>query len=174
MARNIEIKAISRNFLRLKAIVESISSSSEEIHQEDTFFVCNNGRLKLRVFSSNSAELIFYDRPNSREPKLSNYSIVKTSDPQTLKSLLMAAYGVRAVVKKKRLLFIVGQTRIHLDQVEGLGSFVELEVVLRSDQDLEEGRKIADELVQILEISESDLIDCAYVDLITSAEKLPT
>jgi len=76
------------------------------------------------------------------------------------------ALGVRGVVKKKRRLFLVGQTRVHLDEVDGLGHFVELEVVLRVNQSEEQGRKIAQELMRQLEISESDLLSGAYVDMI--------
>ncbi|EFN89274.1 hypothetical protein EAI_01100 [Harpegnathos saltator] len=74
--------------------------------------------------------------------------------------------GVVGVVKKIRQLFIVGQTRIHIDQVDGLGNFIELEVMLQENQDIETGQKIADELMQALSITKDDLIAEAYIDLL--------
>ena len=81
---------------------------------------------------------------NTAGPKRSDYLIVETSDPSTLKATLTAALGVRGVVRKTRRLYLVGQTRVHLDEVEGLGQFMELEVVLRPEQSNAEGQAIAD------------------------------
>lgn len=61
---------------------------------------------------------------------------------------------------------MVGQTRIHIDSVQGLGDFMELEVVLRPDQTLEEGRKIADNIKTKLDVKDENLIECAYMDLL--------
>lgn len=89
------------------------------------------GRLKLRQFSPESGELIAYSRADVAGTKQSDYLIVPTSTPAELRALA-AALGVRQTVIKTRVLLRVGQTRIHLDAVQGLGSFVELEVVLRT------------------------------------------
>lgn len=79
-------------------------------------------------------------------------------------SVLKPALGVKGEVKKTRHLFLYGQTRIHLDEVHKLGHFMELEVVLTPDQTLEDGKKIADDLMNKLEINEEDLITGAYLD----------
>ncbi|HSB67662.1 MAG TPA: class IV adenylate cyclase, partial [Anaerolineales bacterium] len=76
------------------------------------------------------------------------------------------AFGVRGVVSKVRYLFMVGQTRIHLDKVSDLGEFIELEVVLNSGQSDADGEWIANGLMRQLGITEQDLIDTAYVDLL--------
>ena len=136
------------------------------LQQHDTFFPCTNGRLKLRELSAAKGELIFYRRPDTASPRQSDYSIYPTNSPASLRALLTAAFGVGTVVVKTRLLYLVGETRIHLDSVVGLGSFVELEVVLAPDQSAEEGHRVARELMLALEIDQADLIDCAYADLL--------
>ena len=77
-----------------------------------------------------------------------------------------AALGVGITVTKCRFLYLVGQTRIHLDEVEGLGAFLELEVVLKPGQSEQEGRQIADQIMREMEVTEADLVACAYVDLL--------
>ena len=136
------------------------------IEQEDTFFAAPRGRLKLRKFSSNSAELIYYEREDGPGPKASRYSISRTPEPDSLKAVLQMSLGVRGVVRKTRTLYVVGQTRIHLDEVEGLGSFVELEAVLQPNQSHADGVRIARELMAKLEIRDSELVEQAYIDLL--------
>jgi len=84
--------------------------------------------------------------------------------PNELRSTLQAALGELGTVRKTRFLHIYGQTRIHIDQVEGLGNFMELEVVLTPDQTLEQGQQIAEDLMQKLEIGTNNLISGAYLD----------
>jgi len=167
MPRNIEIKARISDTRAVEALAAALSDTAPElIEQEDTFFNVPRGRLKLRVFSPTKGELIFYERDDCAGPKCSLYSIVPTIDPSALKSLLSAALGVRAVVRKRRTLYLCGQTRIHLDDVEGLGDFLELEVVLTPEQRVEEGTAIASDLMRRLNIRPSDLVEGAYVDLL--------
>ncbi len=143
--------------------------SSLTIAQEDTFFHTPQGRLKLRVLSADRGQLIYYERADSSGPRRSEYFISTTNEPQSLKTLLSASLGVRGVVQKERLLYHVGITRIHLDQVTGLGSFLELEVVLNSGESEEEGQAIAAELMAKLKIEPSDLVEVAYIDLLDLA-----
>ena len=138
----------------------------ELLLQEDTFFLSPNGRLKLRVLQSGPAQLIHYDRPDLQGPKRSNYHVFETNDPENLRTALSRAYGIRGVVRKERLLYMVGQTRVHLDSVEGLGHFVELEVVLRPGQSDDEGQAIARDLMARLGIREADLLETAYMDML--------
>jgi len=167
MARNIEIKAHARDFRKQTRIAEKLGKGkSELIVQEDTFFNVPAGRLKLRVFGNGTGELIQYERKDSRGPSESNYLLSPTRNPESLRALLTEALGVRAVVRKHRMVYFCGQTRIHLDQVEGLGPYIELEVALEDDQGVAEGEAIAEELMAKLEIEDNDLIDTAYVDLL--------
>ena len=148
------------------SIVAQIADSGPVIiEQEDVFFNCSKGRFKLRTFSDKTGELIYYNRDSGNGPSECNYSIVKTSDPSLIHSILTEALGVRGIIRKKRTLYMFGQTRIHLDNVSGLGKFAEIEVVLSPGQTTSEGIDIAHSLMQRLEISESDLIDAAYIDM---------
>ncbi|KAL0964882.1 hypothetical protein UPYG_G00273860 [Umbra pygmaea] len=129
------------------------------------------GRLKLRnLMQDGNGQLIFYERPACDGPKLSNYSISATQDPEGLRTVLADALGVTGEVKKERRLFLVGQTRVHLDTVEGLGHYMELEVVMRDDQRLEEGEAIARTLMKELCVGEDSLVTGAYMDLLLAAQ----
>jgi predicted adenylyl cyclase CyaB len=170
MPSNIEIKARARNFDEIKARAEKLSDKSVEvIPQEDTFFNTPRGRLKLRALSEAKGQLIYYTRPDQEGPKRSDYHIYQTSDPENLKGVLALAYGIRGIVKKTRYLYRVGQTRVHLDDVEGLGQFMELEVVMREGQSDAEGQAIAEELMERLGVASSDLLEGAYMDLLESS-----
>ena len=167
MPVNIEIKSKVNNFEVLKAKIESLYNiKPQEIFQDDTFFNIENGRLKLRTFSNNTGELIFYERSNSAGPKRSDYFIYKTENPDEIKKVLKTSLGIRGVVRKKRFLYLVANTRIHLDEVENLGSFLELEVVLNPEQSENEGKQVAADFMDKLNINEKDLIDLAYIDLL--------
>lgn len=166
MARNIEIKARATAFEEQAQIATCIADSPPAlIEQTDTFFHVPRGRLKLREFGNGTGELIQYSRADSFGPKQSTYVRSPTHEPQSLKEALTTALGVRAVVKKRRTLFLVGQTRIHLDEVMGLGRFIELEVVLRPEQTEEDGVVVAERLMSELGVQQADLVAGAYVDL---------
>jgi len=167
MASNIEIKARVDDFDALKARAESLSDQPvEAIWQEDIFFKTEKGRLKLRVLAPDLGYLIYYERPDHDRPKRSDYHLAKTDEPDNLKTTLSLSLGVRGVVRKTRYLYMAGQTRIHLDEVEGLGHFLELEVVMREDQSDAEGQAIAEELMRKLGVREEALIGGAYMDLL--------
>src|SRR5271156_462138 len=140
MSRNIELKAqISDVDLLLPKILAIADQGPFEIIQEDTFFACDTGRLKLRTFSKFDGELIYYRRINQRDAKESFYLRSPTSAPETLLELLSTAYGQTGRVQKHRTLFLAGRTRIHLDRVSGLGHFLEIEVVLEEHEPAEIG-----------------------------------
>jgi predicted adenylyl cyclase CyaB len=166
MPTNIEIKARVHDLPALRQRAEKMSDTPVQvIPQEDTFFNTPHGRLKLRQLGPQHGQLVYYERPDAAGPKRSEYLIAETTNPTTLKATLTAALGVRGVVRKRRCLYLVGQTRIHLDEVEGLGQFMELEVVLRPGQNDAEGQAIAQDLMEKLGIAESDLLEDAYMDL---------
>ena len=144
MPTNIEIKArvVERRAMEKRAAALS-DSSLRVIRQEDVFFNVRKGRLKLRFFGPRRGELIFYEREDSVRPKPSDYVIFPTNRPKELREALARALGVAGVVRKTRHLYLAGNTRIHLDEVEGLGHFLELEVVLSRGQKPREGRQIA-------------------------------
>lgn len=167
MAKNIEIKAQIKNLPKLLTLAKEISDSDEIIiNQKDIFYNVPKGRLKLRIFSPQKGELIYYERNDMNGPTESNYFITKIENPSTLNETLSLALGIKGVVEKKRILFLIGQTRLHVDNVENLGQYMELEVVLREGQSNKNGEDIAKDLMRKLEISDEDLIDKAYIDLI--------
>ncbi|MFT4192991.1 MAG: class IV adenylate cyclase [Comamonas sp.] len=167
MPRNIEIKAkissVSAIASRASAIADQ--SAIEEV-QDDTFFQCVNGWLKLRELSASQGKLIFYRRDDQKGPKESFYVCSLTTEPATLRESLSLAYGQAGRVQKKRTMFLVGRTRIHLDQVVGLGDFLEIEVVLQDDEPSEVGVREAHEIMRQLGVESKQLIEGAYVDLL--------
>jgi predicted adenylyl cyclase CyaB len=167
LGRNVEIKARPRDVARTRDAARSLADSAPTlIRQVDTFFRTQVGRLKLRVFEDGSGELIHYERADTSGPKESRYVIARLPQAEDVRSVLAGALGVRTVVRKTRMLYLVGQTRIHIDEVEGLGTFLELEVVLRADQSAEDGHRVAEELMVRLGVATGDLVAGAYADLL--------
>jgi predicted adenylyl cyclase CyaB len=102
-----------------------------------------------------------------RESRCSRYLIARTTDPQIAQQILTKTLGVMGVVKKTRTLYLIGQTRVHIDEVEGLGSFPELEVVLQPEQSDIEGKAVAERLMSEFGIDKQQLIPEAYIDLLS-------
>jgi len=172
MARNIEIKARVDDFSALYEKIALISDGLPDIiDQDDTFFICPHGRLKLRTLAPDRGELIFYQRPDQAGPKTSFYKLSETHDPESLRETLTLAYGAAGRVIKQRTLFMIGQTRLHLDRVKGLGDYLEFEVVLAEDETPEQGITIAEDLLERLGIDRLELVDQAYVDLLNAKGK---
>jgi len=170
MPSNIEIKARVHDFDEIRQRAERLSDTPlQVISQEDVFFNTERGRLKLRVLAPDRAQLIYYMRSDQEGPKRSDYHIFETPDPENLKRVLELAYGIRGVVKKTRYLYMVGQTRVHLDDVEGLGRFMELEVVMQAGQSDADGQAIAKGLVSRLGVERVDLLEGAYMDLLETS-----
>ena len=167
MARNIEIKARIESVEEIAGKVAAIADRGPiEIAQDDTFFVCERGRLKLRAFSATEGQLVFYRRANQAGPKESFFVISPTASPDSLREALSLAYGQGGRVRKHRTLYLIGRTRVHLDRVEGLGHFLELEVVLSEGERPEPGIEEAHTLMASLGISAAQLIEGAYIDLL--------
>jgi predicted adenylyl cyclase CyaB len=169
MPRNIEIKARVHDIEALKIAAAAIADQGPmEIEQDDTFFRCDAGRLKLRVFADGNGELIFYRRANKQGPKESSYWLSPTTSPASLRQAMTLAYGELGRVKKRRTLYLAGRTRIHLDRVDQLGNFLELEVVLQTDEPADSGVREATTLMRRFNIGREQLIESAYIDLLLS------
>lgn len=167
MPRNIEIKARVADLDALRQRVIGIAEDGPSVlDQEDTFFHCAIGRLKVRRFSPTEGELIYYQRADEARPKESRYLRAPTHEPENLIAVLAAAFGVRAVVRKRREVYLVGQTRVHVDRVQELGDFIELEVVLGEGQSVAAGIAVARQLMGELQLTKGDLVAGAYVDLL--------
>ena len=170
MPRNIEIKARITSVAALLQRARALADGpAQAITQDDTFFNVPHGRLKLRQFADGSAELIHYQRPDTGEAKASDYVRVDVPDPAALREALARGLGVRGRVRKQRLLLMVGATRIHLDQVEDLGDFMELEVVLAEGQSDAQGVATAEALMQALGLGAAPRLAGAYLDLLRAS-----
>ncbi|HMB69989.1 MAG TPA: class IV adenylate cyclase [bacterium] len=167
MPRNVEIKARVEDAAdtrrRAAALADGIA---EVLVQEDVFLEAPRGRWKLRTFDDGTGELIAYRRPDRDEPAVSEYRIDPVPDSARMRAVLELACGVRAVVRKRRELFRAGRTRIHLDRVDALGDFLELEVVLRADESEADGTAEARFLMERLGVEPAALVAAAYVDLL--------
>ena len=169
MAENIEIKARVRDWEGLRKKVETICDGSGEVlEQEDTFFEVQQGRLKLRVFGDGKGELIYYEREDIAGPKRSVYQIIPVKDASKIKALFGKELGIHGVVRKTRTVFLKNNVRIHLDDVDGLGKFVEIEVVMGDGNMANEGERIVRKYLNRLEIHDDSLIKTAYIDLIST------
>ena len=171
MPSNVEIKARIVSVDALLPLARALCDDDHPqlIHQDDTFFDAPHGRLKLRVFGDGSGELIHYHRPDEDGPKLSDYVLAPVPEPESLREALARACGLLGRVRKERIMLLAGTTRIHLDRVDGLGDFLELEVVLAEGQTEAEGVAIADALMAQLQVQPSQLVRGAYLDLLRAA-----
>ncbi len=169
MPRNIEIKARIDSVEALLPRARAVAGSAPELLlQDDTFFRVALGRLKLRQFADGSGELIHYLRDDSAGAKASDYVRVPAPDPAALREALARGCGVLGRVRKQRWLLLAGATRIHLDRVEGLGDFMELEVVLHDGQGDTEGSAVAEALMQALGLAAAPRLAGAYLDLLAA------
>jgi predicted adenylyl cyclase CyaB len=169
MARNVEIKARIEDLVKIRQLVTKVAGGEPEIlSQVDTYFSVETGRLKLREFSDTEADLIYYLRPDACGPTESHYQRISISEPQSLRDLLTGALGVRGEVRKHRHVYLVGRTRVHLDDVEGLGYFLELEVVLEAEEPTDVGVAEAQRLMDLFGVPEDALVADAYIDLLNT------
>jgi len=174
MAANVEVKVRCPDLGPVRAKAAALATCpAQDVDQRDTFFVVPSGRLKVREFRDGSGELIAYDRRNQTGPRESVYTRAACRDARALVAALSRALRVRGTVVKRRELFLVRRTRIHLDEVVGLGSFVELEVVLGDDGSVAEGILEVQELLDRLGIERSALVGEAYIDLLEAPQTPP-
>src|ERR687894_431463 len=129
-ARNVELKAHDEDPGRtLERALAAGAQDRGVLRQRDTYFAVPRGRLKLREEEPGGATLIAYERPDAASERVSHYRLVPVPDPEALRAALAAANGIDVVVVKRRHLLLWETVRIHLDEVRGLGSFLELEAV---------------------------------------------
>ncbi|MBV8218347.1 MAG: cytidine deaminase, partial [Solirubrobacterales bacterium] len=169
MARvNVELKAVDRNpEATLARCVGLRATDGGVLRQRDVYFMARRGRLKLRVEEGAlGGELIAYRRTDDSEPTESGYVLAPTAAPEELAEALEATLGTVAVVTKRRHLFLWEGVRIHLDEVDGLGSFIELEAVLPDAGDMAAARSKVDRLRGELGISDDALVAVGYADLV--------
>ena len=167
MAENIEIKLRVADWqdllLRLGAL-DGIRDGGV-LEQRDVFFDCPRGRLKLRL-GTGPAQLIHYERADAAALRSSRYTLIETPDGEDLCAVLQLALGTRGEVRKRRHLFLLDNVRIHLDEVHGLGRFVELEAVVDAQHDEAACLAAAQRLLQDLGLDGAPRESHAYIDLL--------
>lgn len=164
---NVEIKATCSNPSQVRSVLEEQGADFKGTdHQVDTYFNVPDGRLKLRR-GSIEQNLIFYRRANSKTPKASDINLVPANHPDQLHNLLDNALSTKVVVDKKREIYFIDNVKFHIDEVQDLGTFVEIEAI---DQDGFIGEKKLHEQCQkymkLFEIKDEDLIAGSYSDML--------
>ena len=172
-SRNIEIKARDADPARTLELALGLGASDEGvIAQRDTYFTRARGRLKLREQEPGEDDLIEYLRADGTEARTSSYRRVPVGAAAELREALDAALGTLAVVAKRRRLLLLDNVRIHLDEVEELGSFIELEAVAAPESDLAAERDQVARLREQLEIGDDALVGESYSDLLLDSPEL--
>ena len=173
MRRNIEIKVRLKDIEAMTRRVRAIVGGEPEVlNHEDVYFAVGHGRLKLRIIDGKLGQLIGYRRPDETAPKMSQYHLFEIDKPDEMRALLESTHSIRCIVKKTRVVYMSGRTRIHIDDVAGLGHFLELEAVMAENEadDTQARHEIAD-LMDVLEIEQEDLVGRSYVDLCSELSK---
>jgi adenylate cyclase class IV len=179
---NLEFKARLRNPATIhEVLVKHDIPLAATLRQTDTYFQVEKGRLKLREIEGEKPQLIFYMRPDTAEVKRSDYLIAPISSAPALREVLGAACGIRAVVKKIRELYLLPRrlsrsagaradtpSRLHLDTVDGLGNFLEIEVILQEEESPQQAEQEAQAWLQEFGIAAGDLMAGSYADLLDS------
>ena len=164
--RNVEIKARLGDWRRVESELARLGARDAGVEeQHDVFYACPRGRLKLRVSSRDGATLIHYERADAAAARASDYVLVPVPDPEALGRLLDAALGRRGEVRKRRHLYWIDNVRVHLDLVEGLGRFLELEAVVDATHPEARCHELAESLLERFGIAAQDRVAVAYVDL---------
>ncbi len=166
--KNLEIKATARDLGRLRRVLRAMGAEHEArpLDQTDSYFVVPAGRLKVRQRRGEAAaELLLYVRPDARRARRSEYQKLPVADAAGLLRLLRAMFTPAVTVRKRRDLWLFGETRVHLDRVQGLGTFVEIEVPFAGS--VAPARAVMKTLVARLGIAPGDVLDCSYADLLS-------
>ncbi len=163
--RNIELKCRCADLDEIRRRARELGATDEGVlQQHDVFFDAPLGRLKLRDFGDGRAELISYRRPDTPEARGSDFFTCPVTEPARLRATLAHALRTGGTVRKRRHLFLYRRTRIHLDDVEGLGQFVELETVM-SGQSEDEAHAELRHVAAALALKPEDAISQPYVEL---------
>ncbi|MEO7982790.1 MAG: class IV adenylate cyclase [Bacteroidota bacterium] len=170
---NVEIKAKCNGTSFARDYLKKSGADFRGVdEQTDTYFTVPNGRLKLREGTIEN-NLIFYERSNQAGPKNSHFQLVKIEDAKGLKEALTKSIGIKVVVKKKREIYYIKNVKFHIDEVPGLGSFVEIEAGnIQADLSQEDLKKQCDFYMQELGIKVENLIDVSYSDMLLDRIKI--
>ena len=166
---NVEIKARCNRPDAIRKILQYRNAAFKGVdHQTDTYFRTPNGRLKLREGNIENC-LIHYDRENRPGPKESRVTLYETQPDSPLKEILSKSLGVLVVVEKQREIYFIDNVKFHIDTVERLGSFVEIEAIDKTGAlGKDELQKQCEGYIELFQIQSDDLIHCSYSDMLLS------
>lgn len=169
---NVEIKARSANPDLVRDYLASNKADFKGVDlQTDTYFNTLKGRLKLREGNIEN-NLIYYERENTEGPKSSNFQLIKVDNASLLKEVLIKSNGIKVIVKKKREIYYIDNVKFHIDEVEGLGSFIEIEAGnILADLSHPALLQQCERYQQIFRVKENDLISESYSDLLLRKEE---
>jgi predicted adenylyl cyclase CyaB len=164
---NVEIKAKCDEPSSIRTYLETHKGEFRGTdHQTDTYFHVANGRLKLREGAIEN-NLIYYERKNVAGAKGSNFQLVKIQDTKALKDVLSRSLGIKVIVEKKREIYFIENVKFHIDEVRGLGNFMEIEASnLYAELAREELQRQCEFYLQELHIMNSDLVSVSYSDIL--------
>lgn len=164
--KNLELKFKCKDFIHaLKAVKKLSALNRGVLKQTDVYFGIKPGRLKLRTINKTEHQLIYYKRANIKGSKVSNYYIENITHPERVKNILESIYGIKAVVIKKRRLYLFKNCRIHLDEVKGLGKFIEFEIVCLNYTDEQNAPRLMDFMKREFNVKINNIIKQSYSDL---------
>ncbi|MDR0792895.1 MAG: class IV adenylate cyclase [Chitinophagaceae bacterium] len=164
---NIEIKAKCSCPEKAEAFLLNAGADFKGIdRQKDTYFHVPSGRLKLRQ-GNIEQNLIFYNRPDQKGPKQSDFSLAPVADGQALENILEKSLGIKTIVDKERKIFFIENVKFHIDTVKGLGAFIEIEAGNKNfpDKTIEDLKAQCKMYMEALEIKDEDLIYNGYSDM---------
>jgi len=169
MSLNVEIKAKTRHPEFIRTYLKNNRAEFTGVDlQTDTYFSVPTGRLKLREGNIEN-NLIYYERRDAPGMKESSFQLVAVADAKALKDVLTKSLGIKIVVKKKREIYYIGNVKFHIDEVEKLGSYAEIEASdLYADVPKEELQKQCDFYLREFKIREEDLISVSYSDMLVA------
>lgn len=168
---NIEIKARSTDpgFIR-EYLLDHHAKFIGSDEQTDTYFNVSKGRLKLRegIIENN---LIYYNRSNQADPKSSHFQLIKLEDPKAIKEVLSQSCGIKVIVHKKREIYYIENVKFHIDELEGLGTFIEIEAgnILADKTETELLEQCNFYMIEF-KINTNDLVAESYSDLLLKQE----
>jgi adenylate cyclase class IV len=170
---NVEMKAELRDLDLAKTVCHGLKATFiATLEQTDTYYRIPAGRLKKRETTGEPTEYVFYERANRPQPKLSHFVIY--TEEQARERFGSEPLPVWVTVKKKRELWMLGNTRIHLDSVEGLGNFLEFESLVCRDHNIARGHESISQLRERFGPALGGLIDCSYSDMLARELEEPT
>lgn len=176
--KNVEIKAKVPNIFELIEKVHKLPNVKfvGVLHQTDIFYHCEKGKLKLRHVIQDGkgySQLVYYNREKELDGKMTSHiKLLDVTDFEGLNNILSASNNVIGTICKKRILYMLGRTRIHLDDVDDLGTYMELEVVMNPDDDKQAGEIEANSIMEMLGIKEDQLFTNAYIDLLMKSKSV--